>query len=116
MSMAAPGGFLRNAVRHHAAEISTLCARRQQMNRSVCRVMASVAGLAVLGMIATLAGANRGAAVGACVLDKWLCAVTLVACGVGTPTDTVDSLLVNPDRLFSPSRPCRPMTMLRSLA
>ena len=33
-------------------------ARRQKVNRSVCRVMASVAGLAVLGMAATLASAQ----------------------------------------------------------
>ena len=32
------------------------------MNRSVCRVMVSVAGLAVLGMTATLAGAPAGSA------------------------------------------------------
>src|SRR6478752_6688222 len=30
------------------------------MNRSVCRVMVGVAGLAVLGMTATLAGAQTG--------------------------------------------------------
>ena len=32
------------------------------MNRSVCGVMVSVAGLAVLGMTATLAGALAGSA------------------------------------------------------
>ena len=35
-----------------------------------------------------------------------LCTLTLVACGSGKPTDTVDSLVVNPDRLKEVMRQC----------
>lgn len=36
----------------------------------------------------------------------YLCALALVACGGGKPTDTVDSLLANPDRLKEIMRQC----------
>ncbi len=35
-----------------------------------------------------------------------LCALTLVACGSSKPTDTVDSLVANPDRLKDVMQQC----------
>ncbi len=36
-----------------------------------------------------------------------LCTLLLVACGSGTPVDSVDSLVANPDRLKEVMRDCR---------